>query len=162
MPSETSLFIIFAVSTSHTSDKEMKSPKEDILSAPLALAYAQARGESSPRSSTQYIFLSTSLKGSPTAAPAGETCLNEVAAGSPVASLSSFTSCHPLNASMKFIYPGLPLSTSIGSSPFSTYIRDGFWVWIASVFQFQFFHFYSPYVLRRLYVLIHYARIILS
>ena len=28
----------FAVSTSHTSDKEMKSPKEDIRSAPLALA----------------------------------------------------------------------------------------------------------------------------
>ena len=52
-PSETSLLMSFAVSTSQGSEREMKSPKEDMRSAPLALAYAQARGESSPRSSTQ-------------------------------------------------------------------------------------------------------------
>ena len=33
-----SLLISFAVSASQTSDSEIKSPKEDILSAPLALA----------------------------------------------------------------------------------------------------------------------------
>lgn len=52
-PSDTSRLINFAVATSHTSDREIKSPKEDILSAPLALAYAHASGESSPMSSTQ-------------------------------------------------------------------------------------------------------------
>ena len=46
-----------------------------------------------------------------TAAPAGETCLKEAAAGRPVAALSSFTSCQELRASRKLIYPGLPLRT---------------------------------------------------
>jgi len=32
------------------------------------------------------------VSGRPTAAPAGDTCLKEVAAGSPVASFNSFTS----------------------------------------------------------------------
>ena len=50
----------------------------------------------------------------------------KAAAGSPVASFSSFTSCQELKASRKLIYPGLPLSTSIGSSPFSMKMRDGF------------------------------------
>jgi len=76
-------FIICAVERSQVSESEMKSPNDDILSAPLALAYADARGESSPRSSTQYIFASVSVRGLPTAAPAGDTCLNDVAAGSP-------------------------------------------------------------------------------
>lgn len=59
--------------------------------------------------------------------PAGETCLNDVAAGSPVAALSSFTSCHPLNASRKLMYPGLPFKTLTGRSlPSSIYILDGF------------------------------------
>ena len=35
--------------------------------------------------------------------PAGDTCLKEVAAGSPVAFFSSLTSCQPLNASKKLI-----------------------------------------------------------
>ena len=34
--------------------------------------------------------------------------VKEVAAGSPVAFLRSRTSCQPLNASRKLIYPGLP------------------------------------------------------
>ena len=37
-PSDTSLLISFAVSTSQTSESEIKSPKDDIRSAPLALA----------------------------------------------------------------------------------------------------------------------------
>ena len=37
-PSDTSLLISMAVSLSHSSDRAMKSPKEDIRSAPLALA----------------------------------------------------------------------------------------------------------------------------
>ena len=52
-PSDTSLLITSAVAASHTSDREIKSPKEDIRSAPLALAYADASGDNSPRSSTQ-------------------------------------------------------------------------------------------------------------
>ena len=52
----------------------------------------------------------------PTAAEVGLTCLKDVAAGIPKASLISFTSCQLLNASKKLIYPGLPLSISIGSS----------------------------------------------
>ena len=36
-------------------------------------------------------------------APAGLTCLNEVAAGIPVASFSSFTNCHPFKASKKLM-----------------------------------------------------------
>ena len=38
IPSDTSLFKIIAVGTSHTSERATKSPNEDILSAPLALA----------------------------------------------------------------------------------------------------------------------------
>lgn len=64
--------------------------------------------------------------GCPTAAPAGETCLKDVAAGRPVAFLSSLTSCHPLKASRKLIYPALPLSTFIGSSPSFINILAGF------------------------------------
>ncbi len=118
----------FAVLSSQTSEREMKSPNDDIRSAPRALAYAHARGLRSKLSSTQYIFFSTSLSGRPIAAPAGETCLNEVAAGLPVAFFSSFTSCQPLKASRRFIYPGRPLRTVNGSSPlFSIYTREGFW-----------------------------------
>ena len=63
----------------------------------------------------------------PTAADVGLTCLNDEAAGSPVASLISLTSCQLLNASRKLIYPGLPQSMSIGrSAEFSMYIRAGF------------------------------------
>ena len=53
IPSENSLLITFAVETSQTSDKAIKSPYDDILSAPLALEYAHASGDNSPRSSTQ-------------------------------------------------------------------------------------------------------------
>ena len=73
--------MILAADTSHTSDSAIKSPYEDILSAPLALAYAQAMGESSSMSSMKYIFFIVSSSGFPIAAPAGETCLKDVAAG---------------------------------------------------------------------------------
>ena len=68
-------------------------------------------GESSPSSSTKYMARSVSVRGWPTAAPAGDTCLKEAAAGSPVASFSSFTSCQELKASRKLMKPGLPFST---------------------------------------------------
>ena len=62
------------------------------------------------------------------AAPAGLTCLNDAAAGIPVASFSSFTNCQLLRASRKFMYPGRPFKTSIGNSPSVTNIREGFWL----------------------------------
>ena len=43
--------------------------------------------------------------------PAGDTCLKEVAAGSPSAVFSSFTSCHPFSASHRLMKPGDPLRT---------------------------------------------------
>ena len=50
-----------------------------------------------------------------TAAPAGEQCLNDAAAGRPVTPASSRTSCHALSASSRLMYPGVPQSTSNGS-----------------------------------------------
>ena len=41
-------------------------------------------------SSTKYIFFSVSSSGRPSAAPAGLTCLNDAAAGRPVACLQLF------------------------------------------------------------------------
>lgn len=56
-------------------------------------------------------FTSISFNGIPRAAPAGLTCLKDVAAGRPVTSLSSLTNCQLLKASHKFMYPGEPLIT---------------------------------------------------
>ena len=53
IPSDTSVFRYFAVATSHSSERATKSPKEDILSAPLARIYAVAIGVSSISSSTK-------------------------------------------------------------------------------------------------------------
>ena len=50
IPSDTSFLIRRAVALSHSSESEIKSPKDDILSAPLALAYALASGVSSTSS----------------------------------------------------------------------------------------------------------------
>ncbi|KIJ20590.1 hypothetical protein PAXINDRAFT_160155 [Paxillus involutus ATCC 200175] len=74
-PSETSLEIIFAVARSQGAERAMKSPKDDIRSAPVSTrAYAQARGvRGSLRSSTPYTCFSVSSNATPTAAPAGET-----------------------------------------------------------------------------------------
>ena len=60
-------------------------------------------GESAWSASTKYICFSTSLSGLPSAAPAGDTCLKDAAAGMPVAFLRAFTSCHELNASQKLM-----------------------------------------------------------
>ena len=76
-----------------------------------------------------------SLKGSPTAAPAGETCLNEAAAGNPVAAFSSFTNCQEFNASRKLMYPGRPFIISIGNSPSCIYMREGFWLGLHPYFN---------------------------
>ena len=83
-----------AVTASHSSESATKSPKEHILSVPLARAYAVAIRESSKpsMSSTKQAFLRTSSIFTATDAEVGLTCLNEVAAGSPIASFSSFTS----------------------------------------------------------------------
>lgn len=48
--------MIFAVVTSQTSDKAMKSPNEDILSAPLARAYADAKSDKSSPFGIMYKF----------------------------------------------------------------------------------------------------------
>ena len=59
-----------AVATSQVSDNAMKSPNEDILSAPRARAYAIASGDSSyVISCTMHNSRSPSEKGTPTAAP---------------------------------------------------------------------------------------------
>ena len=78
------------------------------------------------RSSTLYALLRTSDIGIPKAAPAGETCLKDAAAGKPVADRSSLTSCQPLSASNKLMYPGRPDNTSKGKSPLVTNTRAGF------------------------------------
>lgn len=62
-----------------------------------------ARGVSSPRSSTKEALASSLLRGTATAAPAGETCLKEVAAGSPVASASSLTRAQALRLSRRLM-----------------------------------------------------------
>ncbi len=105
MPSDTSRLMRFAVVTSQTSERAIQSPKEHIRSVPRARAYAVAMALSSrpSMSSTKQAFLSASLIGTPTAADVGLTCLNEVAAGMPVASLISLTSCQELKASRKLM-----------------------------------------------------------
>ena len=82
----------------------------DMTTTPPSLAReiaqaAQARGlsSSSGTSSTKHAFFRFSGSTFPTAAEVGETCLKEVAALSPRASFSSFTSCQALNASRKLI-----------------------------------------------------------
>ncbi|KAH3681035.1 hypothetical protein WICMUC_000016 [Wickerhamomyces mucosus] len=84
-------------------DKAIQSPNDDILSAPLALAYALANGDKFSISLTKYNFFSVSLNGNPTATPAGETCLNEAAAGKFNEADNSLTNGHEFNASNKLI-----------------------------------------------------------
>ena len=76
-----------------------------------------------------------SESGRPIAAPAGETCLKEVAAGSPVASFNSFTSCQPFSASKKLMYPGRPFNTVMGSSSPSISNFAGFWLGLQPYFS---------------------------
>ena len=118
------------------SESAMKSPNELILSAPRALTYAVAMGLSSVFAPTMYIRLSVSSSSSATAAPAGETCLKDVAAASPVAFSRSLTSCQPFNASSRFMYPGLPLSTCIGRWPL-TPTDASFWLGLHPYFSFS-------------------------
>lgn len=52
----------------------------------------------------------------PKAAPAGLTCLKDVAAGRSVTSLSSLTNCQLLKASHRLMYPGEPFITEISKT----------------------------------------------
>ena len=93
-----------------------------------------ARGESFVFGEMKYIFLSSSVKGMPMAAPAGDTCLKEAAEGMDVASFSSFTNCHALRASRKLMYPALPLRTFTGRVPFIE-MEAGFWFGLRTYFS---------------------------
>lgn len=73
----------------------------------------------------QYLT-STVDKGTPTAAPAGETCLKLVAAGKFRALFNSFTNCQPFRASHKFMKPGEPFTTVSGSLERVVYSCAGF------------------------------------
>lgn len=67
--------LTFAVARSHFSEIAIKSPNEDIRSAPRARAYAVANGVNwSYKSSTWHNFASSRFNGTATAAPAGDTC----------------------------------------------------------------------------------------
>mmetsp|Transcript_19441 Transcript_19441/g.58199 ORF Transcript_19441/g.58199 Transcript_19441/m.58199 type:complete len:269 (+) Transcript_19441:568-1374(+) len=114
IPSLTSAFKILAVASSMVSETATKSPKEHIGSALRARTYAAATGVSS-LSATAYTVFSSSESSTPMAAPAGLTCLNDAAAGLPVAWASSRTSCHAFTASSRLMYPGVPHMTSKGS-----------------------------------------------
>ena len=119
-----------AVTSSQGSLRAIQSPKELILSVPLALAYAVPIAESSSpfMFSTKQACLSSLFIGMASAAEVGLTCLNDVAAGIPRMSFNSLTSCQLLKASRKLMNPGLPLTISIGrSSPFFINILAGFW-----------------------------------
>ena len=59
-------------------------------------------------SSTPNTLAALSSSGRPTAAPAGETCLKEVAAGRSRAAESSLTRAQELRASRRLMYPGEP------------------------------------------------------
>lgn len=93
--------MILAVGRSQTSESATQSPNDDILSAALALAYAVANGERLPIiSSTIATLASSGVSGTPTAAPAGLTCLKEAAAGR----LSDFlSSCNNNTKTFKYI-----------------------------------------------------------
>ena len=52
----------------------------------------------------KYPNTSIGVRGVPTAAPAGEQCLNDAAAGKPNACFNSDTSCQALQASRRLMY----------------------------------------------------------
>jgi len=72
-------------------------------------------------SSTPKTLAARSSSGRPTAAPAGETCLKEVAAGRLRAAESSLTSAQELRASSRLMYPGDPDRTVSQSEDTSRY-----------------------------------------
>lgn len=113
IPSETSREMILAVATSQVCERAMKSPNEDMRSAPRARAYALATGERDPRPSTSNTLISSCDRVDSTAHPAGETCLNEAAAAlaGEKARESSWTRAYELSASRRLMYPGDPDKT---------------------------------------------------
>ena len=62
--------------------------------------------------------------------------MKDAAAGRPVASFSSRTSCQEFRASRKLMYPGLPFSTVRGrSDPSRRKMRAGFWLGLQPYFS---------------------------
>ena len=95
-----------------------------------------ASGVSAAASGTSYAAASSAESGTATAAPAGDTCLKDAAAGSPVAARSSRTSCHAFAASRKLMYPGVPLSTVKGAAPPTRCpTHAGFWCGLQPYFS---------------------------
>ena len=84
----------------------------------------------------KYILLSFSERGTDTAAPDGDTCLKEAAAGIPSTVFRSFTRAYPLSASRKLMYPGFPLSTVTGSSRPVMDIEASFWLGLSPYLSF--------------------------
>ena len=75
-----------------------------VLTIPRARAYATASGlRRCFKSLTMQRRASLSLRGTATAAPAGLTCLNDVAAGRPSTCFNSDTNCQPLSASSRLM-----------------------------------------------------------
>ena len=102
MPSEMQVEMYLAAGTSTTSEMAAKSPKEDMGSALRARRYASA----APLmfgSVISYAFISASVSGTAIAAPAGDTCLNDAAAGAPSALRASFTSIQLFSASQRLM-----------------------------------------------------------
>lgn len=96
--------MILAVGKSQGLESATKSPKDDILSAPRALAYAVASGVNELiMSSTWHSLACSGVSGTPTAAPAGLTCLKDVAAGKFKAVSSSLTNCQAFRASQRLM-----------------------------------------------------------
>ena len=75
-------------------------------------------------SSTPNTLAALSSSGRPTAAPAGETCLKEVAAGRSSAAESSLTSAQEFKASRRLMYPGDPDRTGCQSRHSTCHYQD--------------------------------------
>ena len=102
IPSDTSILSSAAVEASTTPETATKSPNEHNGSAWRERRYAIAVGESSLPAASYTESISGSM-GAYTAAPAGETCLKDAAAGRPVAAESSLTSCQAFKASRRLM-----------------------------------------------------------
>lgn len=86
------------------------SPNELFGSASRARTYALVSDPMTP-SPKLHVWRIVASTSPAIATPAGDTCLNDVAAGESVAALASRTSCQAFNASRRLIIDGLPCRT---------------------------------------------------